>query len=61
MIRERTRNGLQQIKKKIKEHGKYRVKNSKKFITKLGSPNDLKELAILGAKVKRKTKAFSEG
>jgi len=55
MIRERTRNGLQQIKKKIKEHGKYRVKNSKKFITKLGSPNDLKKLAILGAKVKIKS------
>jgi 5-methylcytosine-specific restriction endonuclease McrBC GTP-binding regulatory subunit McrB len=55
-IRKRTRNGLQQIKTKIEQQGKYKTKFTGRYITKLGNTKNIKEASLLGAE-KRKDNA----
>lgn len=49
-IRKRTRNGLQQIKTKIEQQGKYKTKFTGRFITRLGNTTNIKEAQLLGGK-----------
>jgi DNA invertase Pin-like site-specific DNA recombinase len=57
MIQQRTRNGLRQIKKKLKKDGQHRTKASNRIITKLGNTTNLAQAAALAVEAKKKAAA----
>ena len=57
LIRQRTKSGLGQVKKKLKRDGKYRTKQSNRLITKLGNTTNLAQAAALAVQAKKKAAA----
>lgn len=61
MIRQRTKNGLGQIKKKLKQDGQHITKVSNRVITKLGNTTNLAQAAALAVQAKKKAaKKFAQ-
>ena len=54
LIKQRTKNGLGQIKKKLKQDGQYKTKVSNRVITKLGNTTNLAQAAALAVQAKKK-------
>lgn len=57
MIRQRTKNGLGQIKKKLYQDGQYKTKLTNRIITKLGNTTNLAQAAALAVVAKKKAAA----
>jgi len=61
LIKQRTKNGLGQIKKKLKQDGQYKTKVSNRVITKLGNTTNLAQAAALAVQAKKKAaKKFAQ-